>query len=88
MHCRRILRNTQLFPILTKGARGSLACEKTLHLEDYPPSPDYFPARSGARVFSWLASLASLVAGIISAVGITLNKLLKHRGVWEGRDCH
>ena len=50
-----------------------------------PPPATSQPAR--ARVFSWLASLASLVAGITSAVEITLSKLLKHRRVWERRDC-
>lgn len=48
-------------------------------------TPCFFPARSRAhfRVFSRLASLASLVVGLTFTVEVTLNKLLKHRGYWR-----
>ena len=52
-------------------------------------TPRFFPARSRAhfRVFSRLASLASLVVGLTFTVEVTLNKLLKDSGVLGSRDC-
>lgn len=92
-HCGRIWQNSQLFLIVTKGARGSLACEKAVHIaqavRERWHTPRFFPVRSRAhfRVFSRLALLASLVVGLTFTVEVTLNKLLKDRGVLESRDC-
>ena len=66
---------------MTEGARGSLACEKALHMAQaarkrLPPPP----TRARFRVFPRLASLASFVVCLTLAVEVTLNKLLKDSG--------
>lgn len=74
---------------MTKGARGSLACEKAVHIaqavRERWHTLRFFPVRSRAhfRVFSRLALLASLVVGLTFTVEVTLNKLLKDRGYWR-----